>query len=393
MFNGSSSRINVPALTPSDLSSVSFWFNSLDTTSTIFSMGKTGVYNWLNIRLNDGKLEAGYGSNNGAYLSGSSVKTVLSYNDGSWYHVVCTFTGTYGTNQLPNIYVNASDVSTVAGAESGSLHTASGEGAFGYYNAQNILYFNGQLDQVRIFNKVLSTTEIQTLADETACDALACGGTTNTLDILSDGSCIAAYPLDGSPADLSGNYNGVQTDVTYPVGEFDLAGSFNGVNSKISNPNITPLSSASVMSVSIWFKRNDIVFERGIMSIGVDGAAGGGIFLLAYGYSSIGSRNLFFEFGSAKGRYIFTNTTNTNQWYHIVITSDGSTVNAYLNGSLQGSSSQGGGLIAPDAILSIGSMNVSGGKYHNGEIDQIRIFNKALSAGEVTTLYNETACN
>jgi hypothetical protein len=29
----------------------------------------------------------------------------------------------------------------------------------------------------------------------------------------------------------------------------------------------------------------------------------------------------------------------------------------------------------------------------NGQLDQVRIFNKALSAGEVTTLYNETPCN
>ena len=83
-------------------------------------MGLVGVYNWLSIRLNSGKLEAGYGSNNGAYLSGSSVKTSLSYNDSVWHHVVCTFTGTYGTSQVPNIYVNGTDVSTVAGAEGGS---------------------------------------------------------------------------------------------------------------------------------------------------------------------------------------------------------------------------------------------------------------------------------
>jgi hypothetical protein len=43
----------------------------------------------------------------------------------------------------------------------------------------------------------------------------------------------------------------------------------------------------------------------------------------------------------------------------------------------------------------IGAYQYSGGTYgfFNGSIDQVRIFNKALSASEVTTLYNETACN
>ena len=168
VFNGSTSRINIPAITPSDLRSVSFWINSSDTGASkqIFSMGLVGVYNWLSIRLNSGKLEAGYGSNNGAYLSGSSVKTSLSYNDSVWHHVVCTFTGTYGTSQVPNIYVNGTDVSTVAGAEGGSPLSPSGAGAFGYYNPQNILYFNGQLDQIRIFNKVVSPSEVTTLYNE-----------------------------------------------------------------------------------------------------------------------------------------------------------------------------------------------------------------------------------
>ena len=209
------------------------------------------------------------------------------------------------------------------------------------------------------------------------------------LDPFGDSSGVALYKLENNPDDESGLYDGAATNVTYGSGVFGQAGIFNGSSSKISNSNIVPLSSATEMSVSIWFKRYDTGVQRGVMSIGQDGAPGGGIFLLAYGYSTIGSGELFFELGSGIGRYIFTGTTDTNKWYHIAISCDGNTVNNYLNGSLQGSSSQGIGTVASSAILNIGGMNVSGGKYHNGEIDQTRIFNRALTPLEVESLYRE----
>ena len=212
------------------------------------------------------------------------------------------------------------------------------------------------------------------IASSNYVNANACGEWNNAIQIAKD---------------ETDNYNGTTTSVGYKKGVFGQAGIFNGSSSKISNSNIVPLSSATEMSVSIWFKRYDTGVQRGVMSIGQDGAPGGGIFLLAYGYSGIGSGELFFELGSGIGRYIFTGTTDTNKWYHIAISCDGNTVNNYLNGSLQGSSSQGIGTIASSAILNIGGMNVSGGKYHNGEIDQTRIFNRALTPLEVESLYRE----
>ena len=89
---------------------------------------------------------------------------------------------------------------------------------------------SGELDQVRIFNRALTPLEVEALYTEELC---ICDGTVDTLQVLGDTSCIATYQLDGNANDLSGNYSGTPTDVSYGVGEFDLAGVFNGSSSGV----------------------------------------------------------------------------------------------------------------------------------------------------------------
>ena len=72
-------------------------------------------------------------------------------------------------------------------------------------------FLNGSIDQVRIFNKAVSPSEVTTLYNETKT-------TVNTLQVLGDTSCIATYRLNGDAIDLSGNYNGIETNIDYQKG-------------------------------------------------------------------------------------------------------------------------------------------------------------------------------
>jgi hypothetical protein len=167
-----------------------------------------------------------YIANGSSFYQNTSVSSI-SYQDNVWHNFIVVVNGT-----SIKLYVDG-NTTPIANLTSTVLGTTSSDSLFiGRFGAYPGVYFNGSIDQVRIFNKALNSTEVTTLYNETACTPAACvSGTTNTLDILGDGSCIATYTLDGTPADLSGNYNGVQTDVTYPQGYFDLAGSFNGSSS------------------------------------------------------------------------------------------------------------------------------------------------------------------
>lgn len=75
-----------------------------------------------------------------------------------------------------------------------------------------------------------------------------------------------------------------------------------------------------------------------------------------------------------------------NQWVHIRVTHSGSTIFSYINGVQTNTTS--GSLISNTGTKSIG-YDVGRNNYpFKGSIDDIRIYNRALSAGEIEVLYN-----
>ena len=78
-------------------------------------------------------------------------------------------------------------------------------------------------------------------------------------------------------------------------------------------------------------------------------------------------------------------------WYHLAATFDGSEAKIYVNGELNNSE------LYPTATirnsfddLYIGSKE-AGGEFFNGDVDELRIYNRALSGDEIQDLYN-TMC-
>ena len=84
-------------------------------------------------------------------------------------------------------------------------------------------------------------------------------------------------------------------------------------------------------------------------------------------------------------------TVSLNTWYHAVMTVDSSGIKFYLNASLVGSNGWTGTAQAPTTTtpLRIGFYPYnSGGFYYDGQISQVSIYNKALTASEVQQNFN-----
>lgn len=81
----------------------------------------------------------------------------------------------------------------------------------------------------------------------------------------------------------------------------------------------------------------------------------------------------------------FPYTFQQNNWYYIVFTYSSSTATIYINNVVIGSNSftQGSTILLP---LNIGDSNGTT-EYFNGSIDDVRIYNRALTATEVKNLY------
>lgn len=158
-FNGSSSYVSVAdnsALAPSTIS-LSVWVNPTALPGSGAQMG-----------LVDKRDDAGTGSgwalvlNNNAGTQQIVWETASSGNmavnntlpTGSWSHIVVTQTGTTAT-----MYVNGTQVGTL------SSQTAPSEAAFPLLlgKEQGGSYFNGLLDEVRVYSRMLSTNEIGSL--------------------------------------------------------------------------------------------------------------------------------------------------------------------------------------------------------------------------------------
>jgi concanavalin A-like lectin/glucanase superfamily protein len=71
-----------------------------------------------------------------------------------------------------------------------------------------------------------------------------------------------------------------------------------------------------------------------------------------------------------------------NTWSHLAMTYNGSSMRLYVNGALVATRAQTGNATVSTGVLRIGGNGVWG-EYFTGAIDEVRIYNRALSAAEI----------
>ena len=213
--------------------------------------------------------------------------------------------------------------------------------------------------------------------------------THDTLDVFGDSSCVALYQLDSNANDKGGSYNGTASNVTYSQGYINDAGDFNGSSSYIYAANSVQQPTKN-FSVSVWSKWD----SKPAGSVGLVGNFKTGVspqvgFVVAKS-SGLNVFGFWADGTATNGNVQGTTNFVTDRWYHVVGTYDGSNIKIYVDGQLEGTQAYTATPATTDQPLVIGRWygNYSD-YYHDGQIDQVRIFSKALSASEVLTLYNE----
>ena len=79
-----------------------------------------------------------------------------------------------------------------------------------------------------------------------------------------------------------------------------------------------------------------------------------------------------------------TSAVPFNTWTHLAMTFDGTTLRMFMNGILVKSSAVSGTVAAASGALRIGGNSVWG-EYFKGLIDEVRIYNRPLTAAEIQT--------
>ena len=205
-----------------------------------------------------------------------------------------------------------------------------------------------------------------------------------------------AYYKMSSAADEKDTYNGTATNVNFNVqGKYGNAGSFNG-----SSSNVTIAGSSfdyAAMTLSCWFNLSttsqnyQTIFNNYSQTSGQNRG-------WHIRYETTGDLR-FYGFNNSNNEFniLQSTTINASTWYHLAVTISSSQIKIYQNNDLINTTniSSSIGYSGTGGFPAIGSYRyaaASYGNYFNGKIDQVRIFDSALDATQVASLYNEVYC-
>jgi hypothetical protein len=209
---------------------------------------------------------------------------------------------------------------------------------------------------------------------------------------LSDG-LVAYYPFNSNANDESGNgNNGTVNGATLTVDRFGNANnaySFNGSNNYIDCGKKSILDLTGSMTICSWIKFPEL--PTSTSDYGIFMKAEGG----SYGLEITNGKLQcdFYINGSYRSPGTSINNIQLGKWYFVLAKYDGSKIDFYLNGIKKDSLNISGNITITNVPLCIGADPTAASPYYDmpfkGMVDDSRLYNRALTASEIQTLYKE----
>ncbi len=305
---------------------------------------------------------------------------------GNWYHLVVSFDGT-----TARMYVNgvagpsAAPAAFVQNSDSAFNIASRSDGAFGW---------NGTADEVAFYPSALSASDAA--AHNAAVTTNAAGYASQILASSPAGywrlnESVPVYQVATNSGSLgvSANakyFNGVTnaagpSSPAFPgFGASNPCGKFDGSSGSVGSP-LGLLNNRAKFTVMGWVKRGAVHSTRGGYFGQNDllefGDAGGGVNIEAW-------------VDATGGNLVVPYPWADDEWGFITLTADGTTATLYLNGAVATTRT------APVASYGTNAFkfNIGGGGIFNasgdfflGDIDEVAVFDKTLTAGRVLSLY------
>ena len=216
------------------------------------------------------------------------------------------------------------------------------------------------------------------------------GNTTTSANVGVTVQNIAAAGLNGAwafdessgttTADQSGKGNtGTVSGATFVTGgKFNNALSFNGTSNTVTVADSATLDLTTGMTVEGWVRPST---TGGWRTAFVKEQPGN----LVYGvYSNNGSNHPSAEVyvNGATRTVEASSALPTLTWSHLATTYDGATLRLYVNGTQAAQLAIAGSILTSNSPVRIGGNGVWG-EYFSGQIDEVRVYNRALTASEI----------
>jgi hypothetical protein len=238
------------------------------------------------------------------------------------------------------------------------------------YGAESSTYgMNGAIDEVAIYNRVLSQTEITELYNN---------GAGKRPDILKLGNELYYSFDNGTATDLSGNENdGVLHNwVNFSQGKINKSIMLDGNDDYLS----VDLSSyaGNYLTAILWFNSSGWI---------------GGYNSLIFHKTNIDSRIYIHEtdgllryFAGAATSEINTNAPSINNWHQAAIILNDGEMKGYLDNNLIGQTNYS--TFNDYGTFEFGRFGYNDDYHYEGRLDEIAIFTRPLSKDEISLLYN-----
>ena len=332
------------------------------------------------------------------YINASSV--LFAYNDttttsngtisnSTWYCITVVYDGTN-----LSIYKNGVLDSSVAASQ----QTASTRNAeIGRYT--NGAAYDGQIDDIRFYDRALTQSEISWLATERGVlgtPPAGLGGEQLWISATNDNTGTST-----AFNDLSGNSNNGTSSGATVIADTSNGGTycmdFNGSSDVVTPYKDQTVTSTGVFSMALWVKYDSVASTRGLMAGNIQTNNTGlqvifDAFDATRGHTGALNPNITGQYSglcNAGDR----NSTSTGTWYHVAYTGDGTTARLYVNGTEVVSQSFGSFSTATwRNPLTLGcfytGVGTKGG-FLDGQIDDARMFGRTITQAEVTHLASQ----
>lgn len=289
-----------------------------------------------------------------------SSNTVVDNNN--WHHVVVTYDGSNMKFYVDKVLKNSPAASGTVADETETMRLGS--------LVDGTLPYNGLLDEVRIFNRALTQTEIKYLYKNIS---------NYNKQIYSEWKLNENSGNTAHDASIP-HHDGTVTGASWTGGMFGSALSFNGTSGSYVNISNADVNVGNNFTMSAWIKAGQ---NRSNWQVFLaKGPKDSGHYEL-----SIDPSGILRFYANDIGDFSSNTVVDDNNWHNIVVTCDGSNIKFYVDKALKNSSAVSGYIVSEAEAIRFGSL-IDGTLPYNGLLDEVKIINHALTQAEIDSLYN-----
>lgn len=322
------------------------------------------------------EIEQNGGNTNQYYFSGAGNFTLAA---SVWQHLVIT----YDAAGMARVYVDGAFVTGAAIP----IPVSNPFLRLGRSACCGGRFWNGQMDEVAIFDRALSPVEVLAIHN-------AAAGICRPTAALSPPGQRVWLAGDGNALDSSGNSNnGTLTGgARFSVGKVGQAFDLDGVDDYVTVPDGPAVRPASALTVEGWFEFDSITGGSTANHLVAKplGSSFGDSYVLW-----LGAGTIWVGVGDSPTTGDFIDTgypVQTGVWYHIAMTFDdaANTVRCFVNGAQVGSFATNVTIAYDNHPLVIGSdiTNETHNFFNDGREDEVSLYDRALTPREVRSIYD-----